>query len=57
MLGKEVPVTIPVAATVTDSEITLAGDFKIDRTKWGMNYGQGKIHDDVKIKTVLVFDR
>lgn len=57
MLGKEVEVTIPTAATVTDEAITLKGDFKIDRTKWGMTYGEGKINNDVLIKTTLVFDR
>lgn len=57
MLGKEVKIVIPAAATLTDSAITLTGDFKIDRTKWGMNYGQGKVNNDVVIKTVLVFDR
>ncbi len=57
MLGKEVPITIPVTATMTDSVITLTGDFKIDRTKWGMNYGQGKVNNEVVVKTVLVLDR
>ena len=57
MLGKEVTVTIPATAKVTDSEITLKSDFKIDRTKWGMNYGQGKINNGVLIKAVLVLDR
>lgn len=57
MLGKDVEATIPVVATVTDTTITMAGDFKIDRTKWGMDYGQGKINNDVIIKTSLVFDR
>lgn len=57
MLGKEVQVTIPAAAAMTDSAITLTGDFKIDRTKWGMNYGQGKVDNEVVIKTALVFDR
>lgn len=57
MLGKEGEVTIPVVPAMTDSTLTLTGDFKIDRTKWGMSYGQGKINNDVVIKTVLVFDR
>ena len=57
MLGKEVQVTIPAVASMTDSVITLATDFEIDRTKWGMNYGQGKVNNEVVIKTALVFDR
>lgn len=57
MLGKESEITVPIVAAITETTITITGDFKIDRTKWGMEYGQGKINNDVAIKTVLVFDR
>ncbi|TWU09987.1 YceI family protein [Allorhodopirellula heiligendammensis] len=57
MLGKEVEVTIPVAAKVTETEITLTANFKIDRTKWGMVYGKGKIDDEVPVTAVLVLNR
>ncbi len=57
MLGKSVDVEIPAVVKIDDASVTLNADFKIDRTKWGMNYGQGQVHNDVAIKTVLVFER
>lgn len=57
MLGKEVEITVPVVAEVSDSKITLTTDFKIDRTRWGMVYGKGKVNDDVVINAVLVLKR
>ncbi len=57
MLGKTVEVKMPVKAEVSDSSLKVIADFKIDRTKWGMNYGKGKIDDDVSFKAELVFAR
>jgi polyisoprenoid-binding protein YceI len=56
MLGKEVEVKIPVTTAVEGSKLTLKTEFKIDRTKWGMTYGSGKIDNDVQIAAVLVFN-
>ena len=55
MLGKEVDVEVPVTTDVTESGIRLVADFTIERSKWGMNYGQGKIKDAVAITASLVF--
>ena len=49
MLGKKVAVDIPVKAKVTEESIDLSAEFKIDRTQWGMTYGEGKIDKEVKI--------
>jgi len=57
MLGKTVEVTVPAKVEANDEDITLTTEFKIDRTKWGMNYGEGKIDNEVAISAVLVFDR
>lgn len=57
MLGKTVEVTVPAKVSLTDDDITLTAEFKIDRTKWGMNYGTGKIDNDVAITAVLTFQR
>jgi len=57
MLGKEVDVEVPVTTDVTESGIRLVADFTIERSKWGMNYGQGKIKDAVAITASLVFKR
>lgn len=57
MLGKAVEVEVPAEATVTDEKIELTAKFEIDRTKWGMDYGQGKIDNTVKITALLVLKR
>jgi polyisoprenoid-binding protein YceI len=57
MLDKTVEVTVPAKVTVVDEAIELTASFTIDRTKWGMNYGAGKIDNDVAITAVLVFER
>jgi len=49
MLGKKVAVDIPIKAKVTDDAVEMTASFKIDRTKWGMTYGDGKIDKDVKL--------
>lgn len=50
MLGETVAVEIPISATVTEDLVEIVAEFEIDRTKWGMDYGQGKIKNEVKIR-------
>jgi polyisoprenoid-binding protein YceI len=57
MLDKEVEVKIPAKVEMTETMIKLDADFKIDRTKWGMTYGEGRIDKDVSIKATLTFSR
>ncbi len=57
MLDKDVEVTIPVKVQMTEDTLTMKTEFKIDRTKWGMNYGQGKINNEVEISSTMVFNR
>lgn len=57
MLDKTVEVKVPVKGELSDDTLTVLADFKIDRTKWGMNYGKGKINDEVEIKVELAFPR
>lgn len=57
MLGETKEIEIPVKTEVTEQQITVNADFKLDRTKWGMNYGQGKVNNDVAVKAHLVFKR
>lgn len=50
MLDKTVEAKVPVkAAKNDDGTIQLKATFKLDRTKWGMNYGVGKINNDVEL--------
>lgn len=57
MLGKTVEIEIPIEAEVSDTTVELTADFTIDRTKWGMTYGQGKIDNDVKVKVSFTLKR
>ncbi len=57
MLDKSVEVTIPTTTDINDKALTLTAEFKIDRTKWGMVYGKGKVDDEVELKVVLMFPR
>jgi polyisoprenoid-binding protein YceI len=57
MLDKTSELRVPCHASLSDSELILEADFKLDRTKWGMNYGKGKINDEVVIKATLHFER
>lgn len=57
MLDKTSELKVPCRASMNDSEIVLEADFKLDRTKWGMNYGKGKIKDEVEIKATLHLER
>lgn len=57
MLGKKVAVDIPIEATVTEQAVDMKANFKIDRTKWGMTYGEGKINDDVKVSVQFMLKR
>ena len=57
MLEKTVEIKIPCKATIADGAATLKADFKLDRTKFGMSYGKGKINDEVEITATLVFKR
>ncbi|OYP36152.1 polyisoprenoid-binding protein [Rhodopirellula sp. MGV] len=57
MLGKTVEVKVPTTVKVTDAGVLMVAEFKIDRTKWGMTYGQGKIDDEVKIEAKLVLKK
>jgi polyisoprenoid-binding protein YceI len=57
LLDQTVEMSILCKIAVTDSGLTVAGKFAIDRTKWGMNYGQGRVNNDVDVSVILVFVR
>ena len=57
MLGEKVAVDIPIKAKTSEEAVEMTAEFKIDRTKWGMNYGQGKIDNDVKIEVKFMLKR
>ena len=57
MLDKTVEIKIPTTNELSDTSLKVVADFKIDRTKWGMNYGKGKVDDEVELKVILFFPR
>lgn len=57
MLGKTAEINVPCTATVTDKQVEVDTTFVIDRTRWGMTYGEGKINSDVDVTAHLVFNR
>ena len=54
MLGKVVEIDVPTQVQSTEKGLNMIASFKIDRTKWGMTYGKGKIHDAVKVDVKFV---
>ena len=57
MLGTAQEVEIPVDIKVDDEQVSIVAKFKLDRTKWGMTYGKGKINDEVDVVAEFVFGR
>ncbi len=55
MLDKTGEIVVPMKVDANDERIMLNGAFKLDRTKWGMNYGKGKINDEVDMTVELAF--
>jgi polyisoprenoid-binding protein YceI len=55
MLGKDGELEVPCKVEVNGQDVKVTAEFKLDRTKWGMNYGVGKIEKEVAITAVLVF--
>lgn len=49
LLGKTQPVSFPAQISLSNGTLTLNSKFTIDRTKWGMTYGQGKVDNDVTL--------
>lgn len=49
LLGKTAPVTLTSAIEHKDGAFGLKSEFSIDRTKWGMTYGEGKVDNTVAL--------
>lgn len=57
MLDKSVEIKVPCKVSGSDETVELKAEFKIDRTEWGMTYGEGKIEKEVQIGATLVFKK
>lgn len=58
MLGKTVETKVPIKlALPSEGTVELTATFKIDRTKWGMTYGEGKINKEVELVANIVLNK
>ena len=46
-------ITLPASVSSDGKGLTLVSDFVIDRTQFGMNYGAGKVVNEVSIRVVI----
>ena len=53
LLGNTKEIKIPAKVSVTPQGVSLTSEFMIDRTQFGMNYGQGKVANDVSLKVTI----
>jgi polyisoprenoid-binding protein YceI len=51
--GKKKSVSFPAKIAVSEDSLTLNADTQIDRTAFGMTYGQGKVDDKVDLKIAI----
>ncbi|MCA9260911.1 MAG: YceI family protein [Planctomycetales bacterium] len=49
LLGATESITFPVTISGEGDAAALAADFTFDRTKFGMDYGQGKVNNEVQV--------
>jgi hypothetical protein len=57
MPGQAVDMSIPCKIAVTDSELTVKAKSAIDHSNRGMNYGRGRVNNDVDVLATLGFAR
>lgn len=59
LLGKVEELKIPLKVETSEDLVKLSGKFKLDRTKWGMNYGieGNKINKDVEVTVAFELKR
>ncbi|MGV3486411.1 MAG: YceI family protein [Planctomycetaceae bacterium] len=57
MLGKTAEIEVPCEVQAGDDQVSVDAKFVLDRTRWGMNYGSGKVNNEVDVKARLVFNR
>ncbi len=57
MLDKTEELSVPAKVEHGEDSLKMIAKFKLDRTKWGMSYGKGKVNDEVDVSAELVFRR
>jgi polyisoprenoid-binding protein YceI len=51
--GETKELSFPATVRLVNNGLSIRSDFTFDKTQFGMSYGRGKIHDDVKIKVAI----
>ena len=49
MVGQTKSLSFPAKASASADALTVTSTFNLDRTQWGMTFGQGKIDNNVKM--------
>ncbi len=57
LLDQAVEISIPCKFSVSEESMIVSAKFTIDRTKWGMVYGMGRVNNEVDISVTLAFSR
>ena len=53
LLGRTKEINFPARIAVNEGGLALVSSFKINRAEFGMNYGKGKIYDEVTVNVNL----
>jgi len=53
LLGESREIKIPVNVSTSDDGMTLVSKFDLDRTQFGMTYGEGKIKKLVQVSVTV----
>ncbi len=51
--GAAKEISFPATVSITDAGLTLSSKFTIDRTEFGMTFGEGKVEKDVSLTVVI----
>jgi polyisoprenoid-binding protein YceI len=57
LLGATQEIELPVSLKLKKDALTVRGSYNLDRTRFGMNYGIGKIHNGVLVEFALKLRR
>jgi polyisoprenoid-binding protein YceI len=57
LLGVSKKLELPAKIELTDDALAIEGSYSLDRTRFGMNYGLGKIHEGVLVNFSLKIPR
>lgn len=57
LLGKTVEIAVPCDVEISEGSVQSKCEFKISRSQWGMNYGKGRVDDEVEVTARFLLGR